>query len=96
MENRKIEIRDPGQYFGQLGQQQSSEQVGAHIVFAVNGEIDKCDANFEGEFFIKTFAGLAFGNYPILSRDYKKIEEEKVTRILNISGEKIECCLFSC
>ena len=25
IENRKIEIRDPGQYFGQLGQQQSSE-----------------------------------------------------------------------
>ena len=48
---RVLEIQDPYKYLGQVGNTGSTEQT-TNQVFAVNGSIDKCDANLMTGFFI--------------------------------------------
>lgn len=83
---RILEINDPCQYKGQLGQVGSSLQTNTDRIFIVNGEADKCDANFLDAFFIEKVDGkqLFVGSYPLYDSDIKYIEELGINSILNI------------
>lgn len=83
---RILEIIDPCNYKGHLGINGSSLQTNTDRIFIVNGEADKCDANFLDSFFVEKVDGkqIFVGSYPLYDSDIKVLEELGVNSILNI------------
>jgi hypothetical protein len=61
-----VDIQDPDQYRGELGDKGSSIWENVDRVFIVNGVIDKGDANFVGSFYFNRIgdSGFFIGPYP--------------------------------
>jgi len=57
---RILEIENPERYQGELGAAHSEVWLNTDRVFAVNGVIDKCDANFIGDFFFERITTTEF------------------------------------
>lgn len=84
---RILEITDPCQYKGQLGINGSSLQTNTDRIFIVNGEADKCDANFLDAFFVERIDNgkhLFVGSYPLYDSDIKYLQDLGINCILNI------------
>ena len=83
---RVLEIQDPYKYLGQMGDQGTTEQT-SNQVFAVNGFIDKCDANLMTGFFINqvdNIDGIFAGSYPASLADMQKILNQRISGIINL------------
>lgn len=83
---RILEIIDPCHYKGQLGKNNSSQQTNTDRIFIVNGEGDKCDANFLDAFFFEKVDGkqIFIGSYPLYDSDVAILQDVGVNSVLNI------------
>ena len=84
---RILEINDPCQYKGHLGIAGSSLQTNTDRIFIVNGEADKCDANFLDAFFVERLDNgkqLFVGSYPLYDSDIKYLQDLGINCVLNI------------
>ena len=87
---RVLEIQDPYKYLGQVGDNRNTQQT-SNQVFAVNGFIDKCDANLMSGFFINlvdNIDGIYAGSYPSSLSDMQKILNQRIPAVLNLQTEE--------
>ena len=82
---RIVNIQNPDQYKGHLGQQGCSQQF-EHRVFVVNGYVDKCDGNFHGGFIMQRIAdtGIYLGSYPSQDIHFRQIINEGCGAVMNL------------
>lgn len=84
---RVLNIEDPAQYRGQLGDNGTSEQRYSDQVFSVNAYVDKVDGNLISEFFIYQIDGnnsIYAGSYPSNSNEVHLIVKQGVQSVLNL------------
>lgn len=69
--SRYLDIQDPNDYRGQLGQEESNMWRNVNQVFIINGHVEKADANFVGGLSFDKIGetGVLIGPYPQLEED---------------------------
>ena len=83
--SRIVDIQNPDQYRGQLGQMNCSQQFEPRV-FVVNGYVDKCDGNFLGGFFIEKIgnSGIFLGSYPSCEMDIQSVNQMGCGAVMNL------------
>ena len=83
---RTFAIQNPSDYRGQLGAQKISFQHHTDRVFIVNGNINKADGNFHGNFYFNKLGdtGLTIGSAPSTDHDILALRDAGVTAVLDV------------
>ena len=83
---RTLNIQNPSLYKGRDPYHAGNYWHNTDRVFIVNGQCNKADANFLGQFKFKEIGdyGIVLGSYPSCERDVQKIKKAKCTAVMDI------------
>ena len=88
-DERWIDLQNPNEYTGQLGQQRSCLWLNTDRCWLVNGAVFKADGNFLNHFFFRTIGDtpITVGSYPQTQSDYERLNNHGTTAVLNLMDE---------
>lgn len=87
--SRVLDLQEPNDYRGELGQAGSDVWRNVEKAFIVNGHVEMADANFVGGLTFDQIGGtnIFIGPYPQLEEDTQAMKEAGITGVFNVQTQ---------